>query len=95
MAARLMSAGSAGEKGKVMAEAERALASTPADVKKAEVYVKVMRKIVAEGAEVPGMVTISSFGVSCQLLTNDLNNVSSVSLLVTSSMALANKSFFS
>jgi len=52
LAARLMSAGTAGEKGKVMAEAEKALTVTT-DLKKAEVYIKLMRKIVAEGAGVP------------------------------------------
>jgi len=52
LAARLMSAGSAGEKGKVMAEAEKAFAATT-DNKKADIYLKIMRKIVAEGPGVP------------------------------------------
>ena len=38
--------------------------------------------------------SLSSFEVRCQLLTNDLYQVSSVSLLVTSSTALANKGLF-
>ena len=38
--------------------------------------------------------SLSSFKVSCQLLTNDLNQVSSVSLLMTSSTALANEGLF-
>ena len=38
--------------------------------------------------------SLSSFKVSCQLLTNDLNRVSSVSLLMTSSTALANEGLF-
>ena len=39
--------------------------------------------------------SLSSFGVSCHLLTNDLNQLSSVSLLTTASTALANKGFLS
>ena len=43
----------------------------------------------------PGQVwSLSSFKVSRQLLTNDLNHVSSVSLLMTASTALANKGLF-
>ena len=38
--------------------------------------------------------SLSSVAVSCQLLTKDLNQVSSVSLLVTSPMALANQELF-
>ena len=38
--------------------------------------------------------SLSSFKVSRQLLTNDLNQVSSVSLLMTSSTALANEGLF-
>ena len=38
--------------------------------------------------------SLSSFKVSRQLLTNDLNHVSSVSLLMTASTALANKGLF-
>ena len=38
--------------------------------------------------------SLSSFEISCQLLTNDLNQVSSVSLLMTASMALANEGLF-
>merc|ERR1712219_44220 len=38
--------------------------------------------------------SLSSFEVSRQLLTNDLNQVSSVSLLMTSSTALANEGLF-
>ena len=38
--------------------------------------------------------SLSSFEVSRQLLTDDLNHVSSVSLLMTASMALANKGLF-
>ena len=38
--------------------------------------------------------SLSSFKVSCQLLKNDLNRVSSVSLLMTSSTALANEGLF-
>ena len=38
--------------------------------------------------------SLSSFEVGCQLLTNDLNQVSSVSLLMTSSTALANEGLF-
>ena len=38
--------------------------------------------------------SLSSFKVSCRLLTNDLNQVSSVSLLMTSSTALANEGLF-
>ena len=38
--------------------------------------------------------SLSSFKVSCQLLKNDLNRVSSVSLLMTVSTALANKGLF-
>ena len=37
---------------------------------------------------------LSRFKVSCQLLTNDLDQVSSVSLLMTASTALANEGFF-
>ena len=53
-AAKLMGAKSAGEKGKAMAEAENALTSTPSgDKSKAEIYVKIMRKVVRDGLEVP------------------------------------------
>ena len=53
-AAKLMGAESAGEKGKAMAEAENALTSTPSgDKSKAEIYVKIMRKVVRDGLEVP------------------------------------------
>ena len=38
--------------------------------------------------------SLSTFKVSRQLLTNDLNQVSSISLLMTSSSALANEGFF-
>ena len=38
--------------------------------------------------------SLSSFKVSRQLLTNDLNEVSSVSLLMTASAALANEGLF-
>ena len=38
--------------------------------------------------------SLSSFKVSCQVLMNDLNQVLSVSLLMTSSMALANEGLF-
>ena len=38
--------------------------------------------------------SLSSFKVSRQLLTNDLNQVSSVSLLMTASTALANEGLF-
>ena len=38
--------------------------------------------------------SLSSFKVSRQLLTNDSNQVSSVSLLMTSSTALANEGLF-
>ena len=38
--------------------------------------------------------SISSCKVTCQLATNDLNQVSSVSLLITSSAGLANEGFF-
>ena len=52
LAARLVAADTAGEKGKVVAEAEKALAAA-ADKSKAEIYVKIMRKMVKEGAGVP------------------------------------------
>ena len=38
--------------------------------------------------------SLSPFNVSCQLLTNDFNQVSSISLLMTSSTALANEGLF-
>ena len=38
--------------------------------------------------------SLSSFEVSCQLFTNDLNQVSSVSVLMTSSTALGNEGLF-
>ena len=38
--------------------------------------------------------SLSSFEVSCQLFTNDLNQVSSVSVLMTSSTAPANEGLF-
>jgi endoplasmic reticulum protein 29 len=53
LADRLMSATSPGEKGKVMAEAEKALIDLSTDeadkAKKAEIYVKIMRKVSSEG----------------------------------------------
>ena len=52
LAARLVAADTAGEKGKVVAEAEKGLAAA-ADKSKAEIYVKIMRKMVKEGAGVP------------------------------------------
>ena len=39
--------------------------------------------------------SLSSFKVSCQLLTNDLNEVASVSLLMTASTALAKEGLLS
>ena len=55
LAARLVAADTAGERGKVVAEAEKALAAAAGatDKTKAEIYVKIMRKMVKEGAEVP------------------------------------------
>jgi len=55
LAARLVAADTAGEKGKVVAEAEKALAAAAGatDKTKAEIYVKIMRKMVKEGAGVP------------------------------------------
>lgn len=53
LADRLVSAAGPGEKGKVMAEAEKALIDLQGDdadkAKKAEVYVKIMRKVASEG----------------------------------------------
>ena len=53
LADRLMSATTPGDKGKVMAEAEKALIDLTADepdkAKKAEIYVKIMRKVSSEG----------------------------------------------
>ena len=51
-----MTASNAGEKGKVMAEAEKALLDMPsenANKAKADIYVKLMRRIVKEGDEFP------------------------------------------
>ena len=55
LAARLVAADTAGEKGKVVAEAEKALAAAAGatDKTKAEIYVKIMRKMVKEGAGMP------------------------------------------
>ena len=68
-AAKLMGAESAGEKGKAMAEAENALTSTPSgDKSKAEIYVKIMRKVVRDGLEVP-MKEIARI-IATQILVN-------------------------
>merc|ERR1719273_1221224 len=51
---RLLTATNAGEKGKVMAEAEKALLAIPSESTskaKADIYIKIMRKIVKEGNE--------------------------------------------
>merc|ERR1719273_1457072 len=51
---RLLIATNAGEKGKVMAEAEKALLAIPSESTnkaKADIYIKIMRKIVKEGNE--------------------------------------------
>merc|ERR1719273_713752 len=51
---RLLTATNAGEKGKVMAEAEKALLAIPSESinkAKADIYIKIMRKIVKEGNE--------------------------------------------
>lgn len=54
LAARLVAASSAGEKGKVVADAEKALlAANATDKPKADMYVKIMRKMAKEGAGVP------------------------------------------
>jgi len=53
-ATRLLTAENAGEKGKVMAEAEKALLAIPAESSnkgKGDMYIKIMRKIVKEGNE--------------------------------------------
>ena len=53
LADRLMSATTPGDKGKVMAEAEKAFIDLTADeadkAKKAEIYVKIMRKVSSQG----------------------------------------------
>lgn len=54
LADKLISAATPGDKGKVMAEAEKALIELQADdeekAKKGEIYVKIMRKVSSEGA---------------------------------------------
>ena len=53
-ATRLLTAENAGEKGKVMAEAEKAFLAIPAESPnkgKGDIYIKIMRKIVKEGNE--------------------------------------------
>ena len=56
-AIRLLTAENAGEKGKVMSEAEKAFLAIPSEstnIAKADIYVKIMRKTVKEGNAFPG-----------------------------------------
>ena len=54
MAATLMTASTAGDKGKIMAKAEKALESaSEAEKAKADIYIKIMRKVVKEGDRFP------------------------------------------
>ena len=61
-----------------------------------EVPLLLVRPEVAEDLGLDGkqVWSLSRFKMSCQLLMNDLNHVSSVSLLMTASTALANEGLF-
>ena len=50
--------------------------------------------VTTQGDDLVQVWSLSSFEVSCQLLTNYLNQVSSVSLIMTSLTALANEELF-